>query len=237
MAMNVAGCAALAAALGTGAFAQTGEWQSLFDGRTLDGWRVEAKPADRGKEFWTVVNGAIQCDSLGRKEHDYVWLVSEREFGDFELRLKVRGFGESSGNSGVQVRSRYDREMGWLHGPQADIHPPAPWRTGLIYDETWETRRWIHPSLKDWNISREQGPKEFKWNSEGWNEIRIVCRGTKIRTEVNGIVITDADLGAVLTDEAHRKRNVGLRGHIALQLHSKDELKIQFRDIQVRELN
>jgi hypothetical protein len=94
MPMNVAGCAALAAILVAGAFAQTGEWQSLFDGRTLEGWRVEAKPADRGKDFWTVVDGAIQCDSLGRKDHDYVWLVSEREFGDFELRLKVRSFQE-----------------------------------------------------------------------------------------------------------------------------------------------
>lgn len=235
--MSAAACLLLSFVTATIVFAEAGEWQSLFDGQTLKGWRVEAKPADRGKSFWTAVDGAIQCDSLGRKDHDYVWLVTEREFGDFELRLKVRGFKESPGNSGVQVRSRYDHEMGWLHGPQVDIHPPAPWRTGLIYDETWETRRWIHPSLKDWSISREQGPKEYKWDSEGWNELRIVCRGTRISTQVNGIVITDTDLGAVLIDEAHRKRNVGLRGHIALQLHSKDELKIQFRDIQLRELD
>lgn len=234
--MSAAVCLLLSFVTATIVFAEAGEWQSLFDGQTLKGWRVEAKPADRGKSFWTAVDGAIQCDSLGRKDHDYVWLVTEREFGDFELRLKVRGFKESPGNSGVQVRSRYDHEMGWLHGPQVDIHPPAPWRTGLIYDETWETRRWIHPSLKDWSISREQGPKEYKWDSEGWNELRIVCRGTRISTQVNGIVITDTDLGAVLIDEAHRKRIVGLRGHIALQLHSKDELKIQFRDIQLREL-
>jgi hypothetical protein len=135
-------------------------WERLFDGKSLAGWRVEAKPADRGKTFWTVVDGTIQCDSMGRPDHDHVWLVSEREFGDFELRLQVRGFIDSPGNSGVQVRSRYDQEMGWLHGPQVDVHPPAPWRTGLIYDETWETRRWIHPSLKDWNIAPEQGPKQ-----------------------------------------------------------------------------
>lgn len=223
--------------LAAGASAQTGPWQSLFDGRSLAGWRVEAKPADRAKTYWTAAAGAIQCDSLGRKDHDYVWLVSEREFGDFELRLQVRGFPESPGNSGIQVRSRYDHTLGWLHGPQVDIHPPAPWRAGLIYDETWETRRWIHPSLPDWNIAREQGPPEFKWDPEGWNDLHIVCRGTRITTRVNGITITDADLSAVLTDEAHRKRNVGLRGHIALQLHSKDELKIQFRGLQVRELS
>lgn len=213
-----------------------GEWEPAFDGKTLAGWQVEAKPADRDRNFWSVVDGAIQCDSLGRPDHDHVWLVSEREFDDFELRLQVRGFPDSPGNSGIQVRSRYDREMGWLHGPQVDVHPPAPWRTGLIYDETWETRRWIHPSLKDWNISSGQGPRKWSWDPRGWNDLHIICLGTRIITIVNGIRITDEDLGPVLTDEAHRKRNVGVRGHIALQLHVKDELRIQFRNLEVREL-
>jgi len=119
------------------------DWAPLFDGKTLKGWRVAAKPEDRDKGFWRVENGAITCDSRGRKDHDYVWLIHEKEFGDFELRLKVRGFRESTGNSGVQVRSRYDWQAFWLDGPQVDVHPPAPWRTGLIYDETRETRRWI----------------------------------------------------------------------------------------------
>lgn len=211
-------------------------WESLFDGKSLAGWRVESKPADAGKNFWTAAAGVIQCDSLGRPDHDYVWLVSEREFDDFELRLEVRGFPESKGNSGVQVRSRYDREMGWLHGPQVDIHPPAPWRTGLIYDETWEARRWIYPSLKNWEIAREQGPKEFRWRADGWNGMRIICRGGRITTVVNGLTITDEDLSAVLGDEAHRKRNAGLKGHLALQLHARDELKIQFRNLRIRPL-
>jgi hypothetical protein len=217
-----------------GACAQ--QWESLFDGKTLDGWRVEAKAADKARGYWKAASGAIECNSLARGDHDYVWLINDREFGDFELRLKVMGFRESKGNSGVQVRSRWDAELEWLHGPQVDIHPPAPWRTGLIYDETREARRWIYPSLKNWEIAREQGPKEFKWNEADWNDILVVCRGGHIRTVVNGITITDADLGAVLNDEAHQKRRAGMRGHIALQLHSKDELRIRYKDIQVREL-
>ncbi len=211
-------------------------WESLFDGKSLNGWRVEAKATDQAKGFWKAVNGAIECDSLGRKQHNYVWLINEHEFGDFELRLKVMGFKESPGNSGVQVRSRWDASMEWLNGPQVDIHPPAPWRTGLIYDETRETRRWIYPSLKDWNIAPEQGPKQWKWNAEDWNDILITCKGGHIKTQVNGFTITDADLGAVLNDAAHQKRNAGMKGHIALQLHANDELKIRYKDIQVREL-
>ncbi len=212
------------------------QWRMLFDGKTLAGWTVEAKPADKAKGFWSVADGAIQADSLDRPDHDYVWLIQEGEFADFELQLKVRGFKESSGNSGVQFRSRWDAQAQWLNGPQADIHPPAPWRTGLIYDETYEARRWIHPSLPNWEIKPEQGPKVWKWHADQWNDISITARGGRITTKVNGVTITDEDLGAVLNDAAHRRRNAGMKGHIALQLHTRDELKIQFKDIRIREL-
>jgi len=216
--------------------ADAAEWRSLFDGKTLNGWRVAAKPEDRGKAFWQVRNGAIACDSLGQKDHDYVWLLSEEEFGDFELTLEVRGFAASPGNSGVQFRSRYDEALGWLHGPQMDIHPPGPWRTGLIYDETRETRRWIFPSLQDWKIEPAQGPARWQWDATGWNRLRLVCRGLKVRTEVNGVTIADYDGSGVLDDEAHRRRNVGMTGHLALQLHMKDELRIEYRNIRIRPL-
>ena len=226
-----------------GAGAQAGEWQSLFDGETLDGWHVAAKPEDEGKVFWQVRDGAITADSLGRPEHDYVWLVSDREFGDFELVLRVRGFRRSPGNSGVQFRSRYDESAGWLYGPQVDVHPPTPWRTGLIYDETRETKRWIFPSLEDWRIEPSQGPKDWKWldaddgDGDGWNEVRIIARGTRLKTVVNGLTITDFDGAGILDDEAHRRHDVGLKGHFALQLHMNDELLIQFKDIRVRRLD
>ena len=212
-------------------------WTPLFNGKDLDGWQVRCKPADRDKTFWKAADGAIVCDSMGRGKHDYVWLITDGEYGDFELKLKVRGHApKSRGNSGVQVRSRYDAEAGWLDGPQVDIHPPGPWRTGLIYDETRETRRWISPSLKSSQITRDQGPKELRWNADGWNNLVIRCQGTKILTRLNGLVVTDFDGRGVLDDAAHRKHNVGLAGRIALQLHSRDELLIEFKDIQIRAL-
>ncbi|MFB3829369.1 MAG: DUF1080 domain-containing protein [Bryobacteraceae bacterium] len=205
------------------------DWTPLFDGKTLDGWQVSARPADRGKNFWKVREGAITCDSLGRKDHDYVWLLTGREFGDFELKLKVRGFPQSPGNSGVQIRSHYDEAAGWLDGPQVDVHPPAPWRTGLIYDETRGVRRWIFPSLPDWKIEATQGPKQWRWDSDGWNDIEILCQGPRVRTRVNGLVIADYDGRGLLDDQRHRPS-----GRIGLQLHVRDELLIQYKDIFVR---
>lgn len=213
---------------------------SLFDGKTLAGWHVAAKPADRDKTFWTVRDGAITCDSRGHKGHDYVWLLTDGEYADFELSLEVRGYRESTGNSGVQVRSRWDEMAQRLDGPQVDIHPPTPFRTGLIYDETRETSRWIWPSLPDWRIEPAQGPARWIWKysdeGDGWNLLEIVCRGTRIRTKLNGLEMADFDGAGILDDGAHRSHNVGLTGHIALQLHTRDDLYIQFKDLLLRGL-
>lgn len=101
----------------------------MFNGTDLSGWQVRCLPADQGKTFWQVSDGAIECNSMGKPDHRYVWLISEGEYDNFQLRLKFQVFHASNGNSGVQFRSRYDDSAdapngGWLNGPQVDIHPP-----------------------------------------------------------------------------------------------------------------
>lgn len=232
----IGGCAANPAA--------KAHWISLFNGRDLAGWTVRCQSADQGKAFWTVDQGTILCDSMGRKDHNYVWLVSDAEYGDFELKLKFQVYRDCPGNSGVQFRSRYDGSAngGWLDGPQVDIHAPPPmtWRTGLIYDETREERRWVFPSLKDSRMDPQLKPERFvfKYSDEadGWNDLALICRGMRITTLVNGMVRTDWDASGVLDNEAHRRHNVGAAGHFALQLHTGDELKIRYKDIRLRKL-
>ena len=228
--------AMLVLSLASYARGEENDWIDLFNGKTLEGWVVKAKPADRGTTFWKAKDGVITCDSLGNKDHDFVWLVTEQEFTDFELELKTRGTKDSPGNSGVQVRSRYDDVAFKMDGPQADVHPPTPWRTGLIYDETRGAERWIFPSLPDWKIDASYAPKGWKWHENGWNALRIVCRGKRIQTWLNGVPAADLDGEGLLDDEAHRQRNVGLSGHVALQLHGQDELYIQYMEIRIKRL-
>ncbi|MDZ7725925.1 MAG: family 16 glycoside hydrolase [candidate division KSB1 bacterium] len=230
-------------------FSADHEWQSLFNGETLDGWQVKCREKDKDQTFWSVDDGAIYCNSLGSTDHGYVWLQNEKEYSDFELRLKFKVSRQHRGNSGVQIRSRYDDkavvdeggQAGWLDGPQVDIEPQNPWRNGFIYDETRDTRRWIHPSLPDWKIDKETyAPKRviYYWEDEetGWNDMTIICRGTHIKTRVNNVVVSDYDGAGVLDDNAHQKYKVGMRGHIALQLHKNSQNKIWFKDIELREL-
>lgn len=224
--------------------AEDGKFVPLFNGKDLSGWRVNCQAPDKDKVFWKVDAGTILCDSMGRKNHNYVWLLSDKEFADFELTLKFQAYKDSPGNSGLQFRSRFDEKAsgGHLDGPQVDIHPPQsmPWRTGLIYDETRGEQRWIFPSLKDWNMDPKFAPDHFVFkyaeDADGWNELRLVCRGTRVKTILNGIVRTDLDGAGVLDNAAHAKAQVGLKGHFALQLHSGDELRIRFKEILVKEL-
>jgi hypothetical protein len=222
------------------------QWLPLFNGENLEGWTIKCLPQDQDKKYWKVNNGAIECNSLGDSDHNYVWLMSEREFSDFHLKLEFQVFRASNGNSGVQFRSRYDdsenaRDGGWLNGPQADIHGPEPMRTGLIYDETEGFRRWIYPSLPDWNISREQVPPSAlltrlvyaEDHPDQWNRMDIICTGMHVVTRVNGNLVTDFDAEGILNDELHLIRKAGLTGSIALQLHLRDELRIRFRNIQI----
>jgi hypothetical protein len=217
------------------------EWTSLFNGKNLDGWTVKCRPADQDKiGYWQVVNGAITAETPPGSKHHYIWLLTEKEYGDFSLRLKVQTYRKTTGNSGVQVRSRYDDAAGWLDGPQVDIHPPGPWRCGFIYDETRGAQIWLWPDVgRPANAKPEHAPQGWKWSHaddrEVWNDVQITCQGTQITTVINGVTVADYDGTGRLDDEPHRSRNVGMKGHIGLQIHPGDELLIRFKEIEVRQ--
>jgi hypothetical protein len=113
----------------------------------------------------------------------------------------------------------------------------------LIYDETDGVRRWIYPSLPDWNITREQAPQSAlktklyyaEDDPEAWNDMEISCRGMMVETRVNGNLVTMFDGEGILNDKVHQSRKSGQIGCIAFQLHMNDELKIRFKDIFIKE--
>jgi len=217
-------------------------WISLFDGTSLEGWTVKCKPEDRPKGFWKVDQGAILADSMGQKGHDYVWLTTNREYSNFLLRLEFQAFRASPGNSGVQIRSRYDDGELWLNGPQVDINPPAAWRTGMMWDETRGNQRWIHPDLPkdkwvDESMAKPSRIMHYAEDGDAWNLLEISAIGTEIKATLNGLPITDYDGKGLLDDRLHQDKRVGMKGVIALQIHTGDQLKIRFRNIRIKPLN
>ena len=210
------------------------------------GWVLRCAPADVDKPgFVFTPNGTWKLDTQGRKDHGYLFLEHQEEFADFEAELSFRADGSLPGNSGLQFRSRWnpaDGKSGWMNGPQIDIHPPGPWRIGFIYDETRGTQRWIFPSRKNWVL--EEQPRAAGWSfhdaakeAETCNVLRLVCRGTKVQTWLNGVPVSDYDGKGVLDDEAHVKAGTGLRGRFSLQIHAGDDVRIEFLSLSVRPLS
>lgn len=214
-------------------------WVRIFDGKGLTGWTVKCRPKDKDKKYWKVDKGAIAADVPPGSKHHYIWLLTKKEYADFELKLKVQTFRGTRGNSGIQVRSRYDDKAGWLDGPQVDINPPGPWRNGFIYDETRGAQVWISPIVGKPSKARpSDAVKGWTWRHAGdndaWNDVHITCRGTHIKVVINGVKVTDYDGKGRLDDEHHKRRNVGLKGHVAFQIHPGGGLRIRFKDIFVK---
>jgi hypothetical protein len=205
---------------------------SLFDGRTLHGWTVDCLPKDKAlaARAWTIDNGTLLANTLGSRDHFYILLATNQEFGDFVLRLRFQVERNVTGNSGIQIRSRYNAETGWMEGPQIDINPPDPKLTGRLWNEGPGPHRWL---------SNEPVPGfKFFYSDEGdgWNDLEITAQGMRIKSVLNGVTVVDYDGSGVLDDELHKQHGVGTKGVIGLQIHSYHELRLRFQDLRIKGL-
>lgn len=220
------------------------DWKVLFDGSDLSNFEIKKNPKDSLFNYFYVENELMVANSLNSKEHDYIWLQSQEEYADFELKLKFAFEEGTNGNSGIQFRSRYQDSTLWLDGPQIDINPPEMWRTGFVWDETIGNLRWIYPNIEKYGAQwakpdmRNEMPEYYVSTSGDlvWNEMLVVAKGTKVVAYLNGTKITDLNGEGILNDEIHHLRKVGMKGHIALQIHKFSQLKIFFKDIYIRPL-
>ena len=98
-----------------------GGWISMFDGKTLNGWK-----ASENESGWTVEDGAI----VGRGPRTHLfWMVQECENCEFKATVKIN----HGGNSGMYFRAAFG--PGWPKGYEAQVNNShKDWRrTGSLY--------------------------------------------------------------------------------------------------------
>ena len=191
---------------------QESDFVPLFNGKDLDGW-VQAG----GKAIYRVENGVIVGESVANTPNSF--LCTKKLYGDFVFEYEYKC--DDKLNSGVQIRSNVyaipitiegkgkskSIPAGRVHGYQVEIDPNKPDRmwSGGIYDEG--RRGWLFPGAAGGNAAKftEVGKSTFKPNQ--WNSVRVECKGTRIRTWLNGQPRAD------FTDGMTPK------GLIALQVH------------------
>lgn len=216
-------------------------WKPLFNGKDLSEWVIQGRPEDISKQFFSVKDSAIVINTNGDRKHDYTWLTTKKEFKNADIKLKFALFRSSKGNSGIQVLSHYDKDSLCMDGPQVDISPSEPFRNGLMWDETRGVKRWIFPNLPKgkWiNESMVIGKPQIYYSDEvlTWNNMEIKVEGLIVKAWINGVLVTDFNGAGIIDDDIHRKRLTGQKGVISIQVHSRDDLKIMFRDIYIKKI-
>ena len=196
---------------------------SLFNGKDLSDW-------DGIEGAWTVENGAIKC--TGQKEGKKNWLIWRGgELKDFELRLEFRF---TSGNSGVQVRSK-DLGEHQVRGYQVEVAPQD--KMGLWHHSLSPEKYRSHLATAGQNgrISKsgEKTHERFaepaevrKAFKEGeWNAMTVIAKGPRLVQKVNGVILAEL----VDEDEKYGSRS----GVLALQDHGKGTV-VEFRKIRLK---
>jgi len=200
--------------------------RSLFDGKTLDGWRgVDGA--------WEVRDGAIWC--TGRKDGGRNWLIYEGQVpDDFVLELEYQFV---AGNSGVQVRSAEIEEPFNVRGYQVEI--AAPEKMGLWHHSLSPSKLRSHLATAGQSaVYAESGEKKVKQlqaakavqahcRSEGWNSLKVTVIDSTFIQEIN-----DSWFVTLTDDDSEHARNSGV---IALQDHGKGTVA-GFRKIRLRPL-
>jgi len=215
----------IAAVAGAGflstAVADKDGWTSLFDGKSLDGWEIKS-----GFATYEVKDGAIHGTTAEGSGNTF--LCSTEEYGDFELEFDVKVHDKL--NSGCQIRSslkdieKKNSYGGRVNGPQVEIEA-SPGQAGYIYGEATGLG-WLSPEPKDKGHSH----KHMK-NGE-WNHFRIVAKGPRIQTWINGESVAD------LTHEEIYKTHP--KGLIGLQVHGIGKkagpFDVSWKNLKIKEL-
>ena len=199
---------------------ETEEFESLFDGKTMTGWRGYKR--DDVPTSWTVHDGAIRGAGKGPD------LMYRKAFGDFDLRFEWKL--AKSGNSGVIYR------VTETEGPSHHTGPEFQ----LIDDQEFADK--IRPTNSTGALYGLYGATEKTLQPIGeYNTSRIVVRGNRIEHWLNGEKIVDCEIGSedwnkkVAASKFHKWKGFAKNsaGHIVLQSHGSP---VWFREILVKEL-
>lgn len=192
-------------------------WIALFDGKSLDGWRWD-KPGEKNAPSWTVREGLL-CTrpDLGKA----VYLITEREFEDFELRFDWKI--EQGGNSGIKYRIQTWGESDRRLEPigleyqitddvdNRDAKSAVKHTSGAIYD-------YVAPE------------KSKPARADVWHRAGIVVKGTKIEHWLDGERTVTLDLTTEQAKLSFATSKRGSREMLRKQEQRKSPIALQIHD-------
>ena len=197
-------------------------WESLFDGKTTQGWRNFGKPSFP-QQGWRVEDKCLVHASKGGGGD----IISERSFQEFDLRWEWKV--AEGANSGLKYFILEERGKAIGHEYQmiddarhSDALTGPLHQTAAFYDVLPPTAIATKPA-------------------GSWNSSRILVRGNDVEHWLNGKRVLHYTLGSpeVLAGvqrskfKAVERFGTSVSGHILLQDHGDE---VWFRNIKIRNL-
>ncbi|RIK80722.1 MAG: hypothetical protein DCC67_09015 [Planctomycetota bacterium] len=192
-------------------------------GWTVRQWDDVSREADGA---WTVRDGVLIGD-----QPRGTWLMSDRQYGDFELRFEFK-LGPL-GNSGLALRAPMNGDPAFdgMELQMADVR--------------------YNPAAKDSELAgglyRAVAPRRQLYQPEAWNRYELKLQGPRFTAKLNGELIHDIDLSQQTEPiqrhdgtDAPPLKDRPRRGHIGFQNLSRgegEEGRVLIRGTEIRPLD
>lgn len=181
---------------------------SLFDGKSMNGWKV-----NENQNSWKVENGTLVCN--GERSHIF-YVGDDKPFKNFHFKADVKT--EPNSNAGIYFHTKY-QDSGWpKYGFECQVnlsYKSDPRKTSSLY------------AVKD---VLEPAAKDNEWYTQ-----EIIVVGKKITLKVNGKTLVeyvepdDQKAGSDFTRKIDE-------GTFALQAHDPGS-KVYFKNLRVKRLD
>ncbi len=209
---------------------KTDGWQLLFDGSSMAGWRTY-----KGKESqsWEVIDGTLHCKSSAEKSDMRADVITEGQYGDFELTLEWKV--PAGSNSGLMFRVTEEADAPYMTGPEYQLIDSDGWAAAHP-DAGLEDDQKVAANY-DMHVAPTAAPKPVG----EWNQTRLVVKGAHVEHWLNGNKVVEYDLLTPDWEERvknskwneHKGYGRATKGNICLQDHGDE---IWFRDVKIKEL-
>jgi serine/threonine protein kinase/sugar lactone lactonase YvrE len=168
-------------------------WQPLFNGKDLTGWTVHDGKLD---------NWGVGRDILFTHGKDRGWLMTQQEFGDFEVRLEYRM--TKRANSGVALRAPLEGDPAYT-GMEVQI----------LDEDSYPKRSPVQATGSIFGVAASS-LAEVRPPGQ-WNQMHIAVRGRHVTVDLNGSRVLVANLDQYKKQEAKHPGLLRTRGRIGLQ--------------------
>lgn len=236
------------------------DWQSLFDGKSFQGWQLRPKDTP---PLWAIEDGAIRTIPRSERTGRASDILTEERYLNFDLRFEFRV--AARGNSGIKYRLQGVRR------PRPDVERPGP--ADYFFSDDYESAPTFHAigfeyQICDDAIARDGlhsaaslydflAPKKPRPVEPGaWHEGRIVVKGTRFEHWLDGRKVLAGDFSSKSFQQIAAERAAAPRSNenqrierrmnaeafaanplrespIALTHHNSD---VRFRNIRIKRL-